>query len=641
LSLVRLADVTRFYGAQRVFGPVNAAVEAGELIGLIGCNGVGKTSLLRLIAELDTPDEGSVIRANNVQIGYMEQTYRTDVDKSLWQYTMVAQEHLTELATRISYLEAQIAKRSGADDIAILMDEYARAQIRFELAGGYSSEAVARATLFGLGFNEQQLQQQFSTLSGGQKSRAALARLLLSAPDLLLLDEPTNHLDMQALEWLENYLQNYKGTCLVVSHDRAFLDKICRCIWELEEGRLYIYPGNYTKARELRAKQRARWLAEYQAQQEQTAALTAYVKRYQAGNRATMAKSRQKALDRMTRIQPLPTESREIKIKLASGIRSGREVVALEDVTVAFGSNSVLKQVQALVSRGDRVGVTGVNGSGKSTLLKVIAGQLPVNSGCVHRGKDVVIAHFTQELTDLDNDNTLIDEVLSTRHMELLAVRSHLARFLFTGDVVFKKVGMLSGGERNRLALAKLVLTDANLLLLDEPTNHLDIPSREVLEEALAEYTGTLIFVSHDRYFLDKLATRIWHLSDGRVSSYTGNYSQFRSNYQQTTLAAAGNSAKSSRVQRRQAADIEKAAARAYRQAVANLTLIEEEIMRTEAEKQRLETLLADSNLYEDNEAAKETVIAHRDIQSDLERLYAQWEKVATNISAPDGASEG
>ncbi|NLN18507.1 MAG: ABC-F family ATP-binding cassette domain-containing protein [Firmicutes bacterium] len=633
MSLVRLTEVTRFYGGRKVFGPVSAVMHTGDKIGLIGRNGVGKTTLLRLIAGLDEPDEGEVSLAARAEVAFLAQGVALGFDGSLWEYALEARSDTLRLAERMRQLEAEMADPSVHSDearLAGVLDEYARVRGAFEQADGYSSEAAIRAALFGLGFREDDLELPVSALSGGQKVRAALARLLCSSPDLLLLDEPTNHLDMAAIEWLESYLKDYRGSLIVVSHDRSFLDSIVNRIWELEENQLYTYRGNYSASRVMREQRRERATKEFLAQQERIAELEAYVRRYRAGNRATMAKSRQRALERMQIIDAPAREEAAMRLRLSSGPRSGREVVWLDDVSMVYDDKEVLRIDHLQVSRGERVGIIGPNGSGKSTLIRIMAGLQTPTSGRVSYGKDVVIAHFSQELRDLNPDLTVMEELLQVSDLSFFELHRHLALFLFRGDDVHKKVGVLSGGERNRLTLAKLVLCEANLLLLDEPTNHLDIPSREVVESALQEYPGTLVFVSHDRFFVNRLAKRIWHLVDGRLQDFVGTYEEFRAAQQVQTSEP-----EPSKKRAKRAASDEEAMRRrqALRRAQAELEELEQAIAEAEKQKQSLEETLADTALYADGKKAKQTAQAHREIVARLEMLYEQWERQASVVA--------
>ncbi len=590
---------------------------------------MGKTTLLRLITGLDEPDEGDISVATRAEVGFLPQGVALGFEGSLWEYALQARSDTLRLAERLRELEAAMADpvvHSDEARLAGVLDEYARVRGAFEQADGYSSEAAIRSALFGVGFREADLELSVSALSGGQKARAALARLLCGSSDLLLLDEPTNHLDMAAIEWLESYLKDYGGSLIVVSHDRSFLDSIVNHIWELEENQLYTYRGNYSASRLMREQRRERATKEFLAQQERISELEEYVRRYRAGNRATMARSRQRALERIQIVDVPVKEESAMRLRLSSGPRSGRDVVRLDDVSMAYDDKELFRIDSLQVSRGERIGIIGLNGAGKSTLIRVIAGlQIPTSGGVVY-GKDVVIAHFSQELRDLNPDLTVMEELLEVSDLSFFELHSHLALFLFRGDDIHKKVGVLSGGERNRLTLAKLVLCEANLLLLDEPTNHLDIPSREVVESALQEYKGTLIFVSHDRFFVNRLAQRIWYLEDGRLQDFIGTYEEFRA--AQQVQASEPDSPK----RRTKRGEPDREAMRrqqALRRAQAELEELEQAIDAAEMQKQSLEEALADTAVYTDGEKARQTAQAHREIVAKLEVLYAQWERQA------------
>lgn len=636
MSLVRLTGVAKYFGSERLFGDIEATVNPGDKIGLIGRNGIGKTTLLRLIAGVESPDEGRVVLRRNACTGWLRQELPSGGTGTLWDYVAAAHSEVAQLEGRLADLERAMARpevQAQADELGELLDEYARVRARFEYAGGYSSEATVRATLFSLGFSERDLQLSLQALSGGQKARAALAHLLLTAPDLLLLDEPTNHLDVTAVEWLEQYLKGYQGAMVVVSHDRAFLDAFVGRIWDMEDGTLFTYSGNYSAARETRAERRARSEKEYLAQQRDIAAIEEYVRRYKEGNRATMARSRERALERMERISRPTREQGAMHLRLDAGLRSGRNVVTLDGVGKSFAGNEVLAEANLVIRRGDRIGIVGPNGSGKSTLLCMVAGCLEPSVGKIRYGKDVVIAHFSQQMTELDPGNTVIEELLASCSLNLWEGRAHLARFMFRGEDVWKSVGVLSGGERNRLTLAKLVLAQANLLLLDEPTNHLDIPSREALEESLGQYEGTLVFVSHDRYLLTSLARRVWVVEEGHVADHPCSYADYRAQAVQLAtgdnehVAVGPNGRRGNRVSPE--LQTQRELQRQAKKTKAKLQELEQRISVAEGERERLEQALADTALYSDGELARETTRSHREIVATLEKLYARWEVLA------------
>ncbi len=639
MSLVRLVNVSKYVGARKLFGPVTVSIESGDRIGLIGRNGTGKTTLLRLIAGLDAPDEGSVTRAAKLQMGYLAQETGTlEPGDTPYNIVLRSLEHLTELAAELRRCEEAMQRsQSSEHELERLMERYAMLSERFEREGGYEMDARVRSVLLGLGLEEEQLHQEVSTLSGGERERVALAALLVKQPDFLILDEPTNHLDIAAVEWLEQYLRNYRGAFLVVSHDRAFLDAVAQRIWEIDAEGIAVYRGNFSAAQVQRQERLARLAKEYEAQQEEIARLEAYVRRYRAGTRATQARSREKRLERMERLERPTEDAAAMKLAIQSAaVRGSREVVRFEGVSHRYNGTEVLRDLHFTVERGQRVGIVGPNGSGKTTLLELLTLQMTPTEGNVYLGRDIVVGYYRQHFEGLDPERTILDEILSVRHMTLQEARSYLARFLFRGDDVFKQVGVLSGGESRRLMLAKLLLSPVNLLCLDEPTNHLDIPSREALEEALDTYTGTLIFVSHDRYFLSRLADRLivlgkkpgeWQLIDRGYDAWR----RLEAAKAQAQAAAKRGSARSPRTSdaERRAAAQTRAAMRAAKEAVRKL---EAQIEALEAEKTELETMLADPRLYDDPDRMREVTLRYREVTQTLDEAYEAWSEQAEQL---------
>lgn len=629
MSLVRIEQVARFYGARKLFGPLDLTIEAGDRIGFIGRNGTGKTSLLRLIAGVDTPDEGRIHRAARAQIGYLAQEAGLPAGDTPYEIVLGALQHLTALAQEMRHIEAEMAAGGEGDAMDAAMARYATVSERFERQGGYEADAKVRAGLLGLGLAETDLHRPVATLSGGQRARAALARLLVAEPDLLILDEPTNHLDLEATQWLEQFLRTYAGSLLVVSHDRYFLDAVTNRIWELDEVEgVTAYRGNYTAAQAQREANRERRLREYEAQQAEIERLEEYVRRYKAGNRSTMAKSREKRLARMERAQRPAEEGAGMRLAFAPPARGSREVVRLEAVTHQYdGGQPVLVEFGATLERGDRIGILGPNGSGKSTLLQLVSGRMQPSRGAVFHGRDIHVGYYAQEIEDFDPGHAVIDEILSVRHMTTPEARSYLARFLFRGDEVFKSVRVLSGGEKRRLMLAKLLLSPANLLCLDEPTNHLDISAREALEESLQTYEGTLVLVTHDRYFLSQLATKLIVLTaDRRWEVFSGGYEAYVE-AQKRRLTEAQEAERPAR-ERRGAGP-----GRARpRQAVRpdEIAELEALIERLEAEKAALEGALADPALYDDPDRARSTSQRYQELTDEVERAYQDWSQKAS-----------
>src|SRR5215471_1690284 len=535
MPIVSVIQVGKSFGAERVFAGVSFQIDEQDRIGLVGPNGAGKTTLLNLLAGREEPGEGTIAKNRNLRIGYLTEHIDFHPHNTLREemLTVFAEEQTWERA--LSELALQLEATSSGDNNAAheeLLQRYDELQTRFEHAGGYTFEHRVSQVLDGLGFTREQQESPVMNLSGGQQTRAALCKLLLQEPDLLLLDEPTNHLDLAALEWLETYLSDWKHAMVVVAHDRYFLDKIVSRTIEMAFGRIEEYPGNYTRYLHLREERMERRLREYEAQQEHIARTEEFIRRYKAGQRSREARGRQKLLNRLERVER-PRDFPEMHFEFSPVIDSGQLVLSTQKLAVGYanpGSEpAVLVHVADLeLLRGDRVGLLGPNGSGKTTLLRTIIGELQPTSGHVYPGHNVRIGYYSQTHSGLNAQRTIVDEVRQVSTLSEEGARSFLGRFLFTGDDVFKPIGALSGGERSRVALALLTLQGSNFLVLDEPTNHLDLQSRQFLEEVLGEFEGTLLFVSHDRYFIDRLATKVWVIEDGVLIPYLGNYSEYR-----------------------------------------------------------------------------------------------------------------
>lgn len=527
MSIVTGDALTLAYGAQDIFDHLNFRIEGGDHIGLVGANGAGKTSLLRLLAGLERPTGGRLGKARSLNLAYVPQLPEPVSGSTVYQEVAAVFAPLRQLEDAL--LQAAEDLAAAGEDSAAASARYEELSHRFEHEGGYTYEAEIRRTLQGLGVMPDLWLQPVDGLSGGERARVALAKAILEKPDLLLLDEPTNHLDLQGLGWLENLLRTWQGAFIVVSHDRFFLDQVTNRIWEVAGGGIDAYSGSYSAFERQRRERRERLEVEYAQQRELIAKQEELIRRYEKGQRAKWAKGLEKRLSHIERIEA-PVEAATAKLDLGRVQRSGRVALALEGLVIAHPGDptrTLLRLPERLeVERGARVAIMGPNGSGKTTLLRTISSEATPPEGKVRLGYNVQLAYYRQGTEHLDDTSTVLEELLASRNLPIPEARNLLARFLFRGDEIDKRVGMLSGGERSRIALAKLSVSGANLLLLDEPTNHLDIASREALEQVLTGYEGTVLFVSHDRRFIDALAGELWTVADGLLTAFHGNYSE-------------------------------------------------------------------------------------------------------------------
>lgn len=533
---INCQNVKKYNAAQLVLENVTFELHQGEKAGLVGRNGCGKTTLLRLLAKLEAPDDGMLAIAKNLSIGYLQQTSGVEAGKTVYDVLSLAYRELLHFRNEMSQLEAAMASPElGAEDLERLLAEYAKLQERFEMEGGYELESTIDGVAEGLRIPREWYSREFQSLSGGEKTKVALASQLLLRPGLLLLDEPTNHLDMSAVEWLEDFLQRYAGSCLIVSHDRYFLDRVATKIVELEDGETTVFHGNYSRYAKEKEELILRQFADYQEQQKQIKKMKETIKQLLEWGRIgdngkffRRAASMQKALDRMEKVKRPAINRKEAEFELKPTERSGKQAVVFQDVEKGYGTTPVLSGISGELHYGDNVMLIGDNGSGKSTLLKLMLGELTADSGEINLGSRVEIGYLPQQQPPGDPKQTVLHYFRSEAGMEEGEARNTLAAYMFYGTEVFKPIGMLSGGEWTRLRLALLVLKKPNLLILDEPTNHMDIASREALEEALEDYPGTLLIVTHDRYLINRLAQRIWELDRGHLDIYLGGFDDYK-----------------------------------------------------------------------------------------------------------------
>jgi len=526
--LFRLSDVRKSYGTQDVLRGTTLQINPGEHVGLVGRNGSGKTTIFRLISGEETADAGDVVRARGVRLGLLAQHINFESGATVHESALSAFGHLQQIEHEMHVLEHRMAE--APEDLDKVLERYSDLQHQFEREGGFEYGAKAEAILQGLGFDRTTWQMETEKLSGGQQNRLGLARLLLAEPDVLLLDEPTNHLDVNAVEWLEEFLQSYSAGFVIVSHDRYFLDRCCRRIIELENGKAASYTGNYSDYLVERDGRRDAQERAYDNQQQLIAKTEEFIRRNLAGQKTKQAKSRRTMLAKLERIDAVRADQSSGDFRLRSIERAGNHVLTVEHVAVGYAENILAEDISFILRRGECLGIIGPNASGKTTFLKTILKKIPSLAGEIRWGSKVQIGYYAQQLDDLDDRNEIIMELRGVAPASATAgeLRTFLAKFLFTGDDVYKHVRDLSGGEKGRLALAKLIYSRVNVLVLDEPTNHLDIPSREALEEALGAYEGTIITISHDRYFLDRVATQILALHGaGAAEHYNGDYTEY------------------------------------------------------------------------------------------------------------------
>lgn len=632
MPLITATNLAKSYGQNDVFQGISLSIPHRARIALVGPNGVGKTTLLRILVGEEQPSAGEVHRARGVHIGYLPQETSFTSERSLWEECLLVFAALVHQQETMAHLEKLMADPIQA---SAALEEYGRLQQAFERAGGYTYETRIRQTLSGMGFEAEDYNRPLSQLSGGQRTRALLARLLLEDPHVLLLDEPTNHLDIDAVEWLETYLRDWQGAVVLVSHDRYFMDQVVDTIWEMTPS-LEIYRGNYSAYLAQRSERYQRQLKEYQAQQEFIEKEEDFIRRNIAGQNTRQAQGRLKRLQRLieeARVTP-PREQHPVRLCLESSKRSGDLVLRTLGLKVGYASEgSALFSVPDLtLVRGECAAIIGPNGAGKTTFLKTLLGQVPPLEGKLMLGASLKIGYFAQAHEDLDPELDLMEEIeRAAPAMRPAEIRSYLAQYLFTGDDVFKKVKSLSGGERGRLALAKLALAGANLLLLDEPTNHLDLPSQEVLQSVLADYDGTILLVSHDRYLIDALATQIWAVDPrvGVLRVFEGSYSEYH--------AALADEA-ASRIAEREARSNMRSSGTARSRAAAGPSGQDRkrrlQIEQLESRIAEMEALLSVLSSQLENPPADPVRVQHLGqeyvrVQSELEGLLGEWERLA------------
>jgi len=640
--LFRLDEVSKSYGAQEILRGVSLQLNPGEHVGLVGRNGTGKTTLLRLIAGSEAPDSGAVERPRGLRLGVLDQQVDFSGAATVLDAALEVFDSLRALEAKMRDLEHRMAEATGAE-LARALHEYSEAQHAYEHEGGFNYHARAEATLLGLGFARDEFAKAAGSLSGGEKNRLGLARLLLAEPDILLLDEPTNHLDVEAVEWLEDFLAAYKSAYIIVSHDRFFLDHTVTRVLELDDRRVDSYLGNYSTYLVEREERRALQQRAHEQQQALIARTEDFIRRNLAGQKTKQAKSRRKMLERLDRVGGVRGEE-TTTFKLRPTSRTGEQVLILDRVAIGFSGQTLASDISLLLKRGERLGIIGGNGTGKTTLLRTILGERAPLEGEARWGSGVKLGYYDQQLMTLDSRHTVIEELraMAASTVPDGELRGFLGRFLFSGDDAFKPVAVLSGGEKGRLALAKLIYSRANVLVLDEPTNHLDIASREALEDALNDYDGTIITVSHDRYFLDRIATEILYFGHREagvsVEHFGGGYTEF---YETHHRAAAQNQVEESRAKKagratRKAEAPKAAGARKQKPKGPTVPEIEAEIQLLEGEVRELAALISTEEVARDRDRLFSLSEKYQQLDARLQGLYRVWE---TALEAGDAVT--
>ncbi len=634
--LFRLADITKSYAGTEILRGVSFQVNPGEKVGLVGRNGAGKTTVFKLITGREAPDSGDVFKANSLNLGLLDQHVNFGEDETVHTAALSAFKEIHDIEAEMRRLE----KTMETDHSLAVLDRYAELQTAFEQADGFTYAARAESILQGLGFSSDRWGLSTSKLSGGQKNRLGMARLLLSKADVLLLDEPTNHLDVGAVEWLENFLSEYDGSYVIISHDRYFLDRTTNRIVEIENGKAITYSGNYSaflEERELRREQQQR---EYDNQQAFINKTKDFIRRNLEGQKTKQAKSRRNMLQRIERLDAVVAEKHGGSFGLKKVDRAGNNVLTLEELAIGFRDKQLAEGVDLSLHRGDALGIIGGNGTGKTTLLRTILGEIPSLGGDIRWGTKTNFGYYAQNLEELEPRNDVINELRRVAPMvDNGELRSFLARFLFFGEDVFKLVGDLSGGEKGRLALAKLIYSRKNVLILDEPTNHLDIPAREALEDALAEYDGTIITVSHDRFFLDKVATHILAFEPENVAVFEGNYTEYHDWKVANHKTAFSNSAKTipsvietTDLSPTPATTLSKNQRDRFE---ARASEIERIIPELESRVESLSQELASSGVATDFDRSTKLTAEITSTQADVDELYSEWDEIAKKIHLP------
>jgi ATP-binding cassette, subfamily F, member 3 len=633
MIVLSLNSVSKSYGINTILSDINFAINEFDKVGLVGRNGAGKTTLFKMLCGELSNDSGNIYIPKDKNVGYLSQNLDLDEELTVFEETMKVFKNVKDIETRLRELEVLISDLSvNGSDHDRYLKEYGNLQEEFERLDGYGVESYAKGILIGLGITTSDFQKQVKYLSGGQKTRVALSKLLLRKPDILLLDEPTNHLDLNAIYFLEGFLKDYKGTIILISHDRYFLDVITTKTYELTNGIIEEYHGNYShyiNERQSRYEQR---LKEYELQQKEIQRMEEMIERFRSFNREKsikQAESKEKALEKIERIDKPTMDIKTARISFETKFKSGNDVLILEELSKAYGEKVLFTDLSLLIRRGERIALIGENGRGKSTILKMVNGVVNPDKGMVKVGKNVQVGYYDQEQKNICLEKTIIDDLWDEYpDMTVTQVRNYLAAFLFTGDEVFKPVSTLSGGEKCRLSLLKLMLSKSNFLLLDEPTNHLDIMAREALEDALLDYDGTMLVVSHDRYFLNKIINKILELEESGITEYLGNFQYYLSKKNspedEIIVSTQGKSKTEIKEERKKLREVQEK----KKQIKKDIADAEKQIQVTEEKISELEGLMCLEEVYSNPQRSLEVSSEVKSLKEELERVYEKWEEL-------------
>ncbi|MTI46758.1 MAG: ABC-F family ATP-binding cassette domain-containing protein [Firmicutes bacterium] len=632
-------NISKSYIVDKIIDNITFAINDGEKVALVGLNGSGKSTLFNILAGELSKDSGDIYIARDCRIGHLRQDTQIESEKTIYDETLEVFQFLIDMEDKLRSLEKQISKegeKASSQKLESLMEGYSHLSEEFANKNGYGYKSEIRGVLKGLGFDEEQFDQPIYQLSGGQKARVALAKLLLKKPDLLLLDEPTNHLDIQAINWLEKFIKEYKGACLIISHDRYFLDAIVNKVFYLENTELKKYNGNYTVFMTKRKEERELQAKKYEEQQKEISRQEEIIRRFMSygGQRyVRQAQSRQKMLEKMKRVDRPDSLRNKAKIRFEPKVKSGNEVLMVDDLQKSFDDFQLFQDLFLRIYRGERVGLIGPNGIGKSTLFKILMKEITDYEGDFELGHHVNVGYYDQEQSNLNSEKTIVDEIWDENpSMDHYKIRTLLAQFLFYGDDIFKEIGDLSGGEKSRIALLKLMLSNANFLLMDEPTNHLDIDSKEVLEDALLNYDGTLFIISHDRYFLNKVANKILEFSKDGISEYLGNYNYYLEKKNELSYNEEDDGPTITKTELKALRKKEKEKKKEEKQKKKAIDNLEAKINDAEIKIKELEELMCQPEIYSDPEKSKEIHQENKELKVSLENMFEKWVELTGDI---------